>query len=71
MDGGYLVDGLVGGGEGVWKGLDEVRKEGYIDWLKGVGERRGGYNKWVLFRGLSEWLLVEEGEKGEEFGVGV
>lgn len=71
VDAAYLVHAFLRAPEALWKPLDEVTKQRYIDSFKALRDRTGAYNNWLLFTGLTESFLLQQGEKADQFRLRV
>ena len=71
VDAAYLVHAFLRAPKALWEPLDEVTKQRYIDSFKALRDRTGAYNNWLLFTGLTEAFLMQQGEKADQFRLRV
>ena len=71
VDAAYLVHAFLRAPKALWEPLDEVTKKRYIESLKSLRDRTGAYNNWLLFTGLTEAFLMQQGEKADQFRLRV
>ena len=69
VDAAYLVHAFLRAPKALWEPLDEVTKKRYIESLKALRDRTGAYNNWLLFTGLTEAFLLQQGEKADPFRI--
>lgn len=71
VDAAYLVHAFLRAPKALWEPLDEVTKQRYIESFKALRDRTGAYNNWLLFTGLTEAFLMQQGEKADQFRLRV
>ena len=71
VDAAYLVHAFLRAPKALWEPLDEVTKQRYIDSFKALRDRTGAYNNWLLFTGLTEAFLMQQGERADQFRLRV
>lgn len=71
VDAAYLVHAFLRAPKALWEPLDDVTKQRYIESLKALRDRTGAYNNWLLFTGLTEAFLMQQGEKADQFRLRV
>lgn len=71
VDAAYLVHAFLRAPKSLWEPLDEVTKQRYIESFKTLRDRTGAYNNWLLFTGLTEAFLMQQGEKADQFRLRV
>ena len=71
VDAAYLVHAFLRAPKALWEPLDKVTKKRYIESLKSLRDRTGAYNNWLLFTGLTEAFLMQQGEKADQFRLRV
>ena len=71
VDAAYLVHAFLRAPKALWEPLDDVTKKRYIESLKSLRDRTGAYNNWLLFTGLTEAFLMQQGEKADQFRLRV
>lgn len=71
VDAAYLVHAFLRAPKALWEPLDDVTKKRYIESLKALRDRTGAYNNWLLFTGLTEAFLMQQGEKADQFRLRV
>ncbi len=71
VDAAYLVHAFLRAPKSLWEPLDEVTKQRYIESFKALRDRTGAYNNWLLFTGLTEAFLMQQGEKADQFRLRV
>lgn len=71
VDAAYLVHAFLRAPKALWEPLDKVTKQRYIDSFKALRDRTGAYNNWLLFTGLTEAFLMQQGEKADQFRLRV
>ena len=66
VDAAYLVHAFLRAPKPLWEPLDEVTKQRYIESFKALRDGTGAYNNWLLFTGLTEAFLMQQGEKAAQ-----
>lgn len=67
VDAAYLVHAFLRAPEALWEPLDDVTKQRYIESFKVLRDRTGAYNNWLLFTGLTEAFILQQGYKADPF----
>ena len=71
VDAAYLVHAFLRAPEALWEPLDKETKRRYLESFKCLRNRTGAYNNWLLFTGLTEAFLMQQGEEAEPFRLKV
>lgn len=71
VDAAYLVHAFLRAPKALWEPLDDVTKQRYIESLQALRDRTGAYNNWLLFTGLTEAFLLQQGAQFDQFRVRV
>lgn len=71
VDAAYLVHAFLRAPEALWKPLDDVTKKRYLEAFKSLRNRTGAYNNWLLFTGLTEAFLLQQGEQMDPFRINI
>lgn len=71
VDAAYLVHAFLRAPKALWEPLDDTTKQRYIDSFKALRDRTGAYNNWLLFTGLTEAFLLQQGEQSDPFRINV
>lgn len=71
VDAAYLVHAFLRAPKALWEPLDEVTKKRYLESFKALRDRTGAYNNWLLFTGLTEAFLLQQGERADQFRLRV
>lgn len=71
VDAAYLVHAFIRAPKALWEPLDHITKQRYIDSFKSLRNRTGAYNNWLLFTGLTEAFLLQQGEQFDPFRINV
>lgn len=71
VDAAYLAHAFLRAPKALWEPLDDVTKQRYIDSFKALRDRTGAYNNWLLFTGLTEAFLLQQGEQSDPFRINV
>ena len=69
VDAAYLAHAFLRAPEALWEPLDEVTKARYIEAFKVLRNRTGAYNNWLLFTGLTEAFLMQQGAQYDPFRI--
>lgn len=69
VDAAYLVHAFLRAPEALWAPLDDTTQKRYIEVFKVLRDRTGAYNNWLLFTGLTEAFLLQQGEKPDPFRI--
>lgn len=67
VDAAYLAHAFLRAPEALWEPLDDVTKQRYIESFKVLRDRTGAYNNWLLFAGLTEAFILQQGDKADPF----
>lgn len=67
VDAAYVVHAFLRAPKALWEPLDEVTKKRFLESFKALRDRTGAYNNWLLFTGLTESFLLQQGEKADQF----
>lgn len=67
VDAAYLAHAFLRAPEALWEPLDDVTKQRYIESFKVLRDRTGAYNNWLLFTGLTEAFILQQGDKADPF----
>ena len=71
VDAAYVVHAFLRAPKALWEPLDDVTKKRFLDSFKALRDRTGAYNNWLLFTGLTEAFLLQQGEKADQFRLRV
>ncbi len=71
VDAAYLVHAFLRAPKALWEPLDKTTKQRYIASFKVLRNRTGAYNNWLIFTGLTEAFLLQQGEEAEPFRLKV
>ena len=71
VDAAYLAHAFLRAPKALWEPLDDTTKQRYIDSFKVLRDRTGAYNNWLLFTGLTEAFLLQQGEQSDPFRTNV
>ena len=69
VDAAYLAHAFLRAPKALWEPLDEVTKARYIEAFKVLRNRTGAYNNWLLFTGLTEAFLMQQGAQYDPFRI--
>ena len=69
VDAAYLVHAFLRAPKALWEPLDDLTKKRYIESFKALRDRTGAYNNWLIFTGLTEAFILQQGEKCDPFRV--
>lgn len=69
VDAAYLVHAFLRAPKALWEPLDSETKRRYLEAFKSLRDRTGAYNNWLLFAGLTEAFLLQQGEKPDPFRI--
>ena len=69
VDAAYLVHAFLRAPKALWEPLDNLTKQRYVKWFKALRDRTGAYNNWLLFTGLTEAFLLQQGEQSDPFRI--
>ena len=67
VDAAYLVHAFLRAPKALWEPLDATTKERYYEAFKVLRNRTGAYNNWLLFTGLTEAFLLQQGQQPDPF----
>lgn len=71
VDAAYLVHAFLRAPKALWEPLDDVTKQRYFESFKALRNRTGAYNNWLLFTGLTEAFLLQQGAESDPFRINV
>ncbi|WP_294470885.1 DUF2264 domain-containing protein [uncultured Bacteroides sp.] len=71
VDAAYLVHAFLRAPEALWQPLDKETQKCYIEAFKSLRNRTGAYNNWLLFTGLTEAFLLQQGEQSDPFRINI
>jgi hypothetical protein len=71
VDAAYLVHAFLRAPHALWEPLDDVTKARYIASFQSLRDRTGAYNNWLLFTGLTEAFLLQQGASADRFRLRV
>ena len=71
VDAAYLVHAFLRAPKALWEPLDDTTKQRYIDSFKALRNRTGAYNNWLLFTGLTEAFLLQQGAQYDPFRTNI
>lgn len=71
VDAAYLVHAFLRAPEALWQPLDKETQKRYIEAFKSLRNRTGAYNNWLLFTGLTEAFLLQQGEQSDPFRINI
>jgi hypothetical protein len=63
VDAAYVAHAFIRAPKALWEPLDETTKKRFIEEFKSLRTRKGAYNNWLLFAGLTEGFLLKIGEQ--------
>lgn len=63
VDAAYMALAFLRAPAALWEPLDSVTKRRFIEEFKSLRTRKGAYNNWLLFAGLTEGFLMKIGEQ--------
>lgn len=63
VDAAFLAHAFIRAPKALWEPLDETTKKRFIEEFKSLRTRKGAYNNWLLFAGLTEGFLLKIGEQ--------
>ena len=66
VDAAYLAESFLRSPKTIWKKLDELTKQRYIECFKKVRKINPHNNNWVLFSGIIECFFIMVGEKADK-----
>lgn len=69
VDAAYLAHAFLRAPKALWEPLDKVTKERYFEAFKVLRTRTGAYNNWLLFTGLTEAFLMQQGAQYDPFRI--
>ena len=67
VDAAYLAHAFLRAPKALWEPLDSVTKQRYFEAFKALRNRTGAYNNWLLFAGLTEAFLLQQGQEADPF----
>lgn len=71
VDAAYLVHAFLRAPKALWEPLDRETKQRYLASFKSLRNRTGAYNNWLIFTGLTEAFLLQQGQEAEPFRLKV
>lgn len=69
VDAAYLAHAFLRAPKALWEPLDATTKQRYIAAFKCLRNRTGAYNNWLLFAGITEAFLLQQGEQPDPFRI--
>ncbi len=69
VDAAYLAHAFLRAPKSLWEPLDATTKQRYIAAFKCLRNRTGAYNNWLLFAGITEAFLLQQGEQPDPFRI--
>ncbi len=63
VDAAYLAQAFLRAPKTLWEPLDSLTKKRFIGEFKSLRNRKGAYNNWLLFAGITEGFLMKIGEQ--------
>ena len=63
VDAAYVAQAFIRAPQALWDPLDAVTKKRFIEEFKSLRTRKGSYNNWLLFAGITEGFLMKIGEQ--------
>ena len=63
VDAAYLAQAFLRAPKALWEPLDSLTKKRFIKEFKSLRNRKGAYNNWLLFAGITEGFLMKIGEQ--------
>jgi hypothetical protein len=63
VDAAYVAHAFLRAPGALWEPLDSVTKKRFVEEFKSLRTRKGAYNNWLLFAGLTEGFLMKIGEQ--------
>ncbi len=63
VDAAYLAQAFLRAPKALWEPLDSLTKHRFVEEFKSLRNRKGAYNNWLLFAGLTEGFLLKIGEQ--------
>jgi hypothetical protein len=63
VDAAYMALAFLRAPAALWEPLDSITKRRFIEEFKSLRTRKGAYNNWLLFAGLTEGFLMKIGEQ--------
>lgn len=63
VDAAYVAQAFIRAPQALWDPLDDVTKKRFIEEFKSLRTRKGAYNNWLLFAGITEGFLMKTGEQ--------
>lgn len=71
VDAAYLAHAFLRAPKALWEPLDDVTKKRYIEAFKSLRNRTGAYNNWLLFAGITEAFIAQQGEQPDPFRISI
>ena len=69
VDAAYISHAFLRAPAALWEPLDEVTKQRWITEFKSLRDRKGAYNNWLLFAGITEGFLLKIGAGHDPFRI--
>ncbi|QNA42643.1 DUF2264 domain-containing protein [Lacibacter sediminis] len=63
VDAAYVAHAFIRAPKALWEPLDATTKKRFVEEFKSLRTRKGAYNNWLLFAGLTEGFLLKIGEQ--------
>ncbi|MFT3901734.1 MAG: DUF2264 domain-containing protein [Niabella sp.] len=61
VDAAYVAHAFIRAPKALWEPLDGITKKRFIEEFKALRTRKGAYNNWLLFAGITEGFLMKIG----------
>ncbi|MGV3766168.1 MAG: DUF2264 domain-containing protein [Chitinophagaceae bacterium] len=69
VDAAYMAHAFLRAPAALWEPLDETTKQRWITEFKSLRDRKGAYNNWLLFAGITEGFLLKIGAGHDPFRI--
>lgn len=69
VDAAYISHAFLRAPAALWEPLDETTKQRWITEFKSLRDRKGAYNNWLLFAGITEGFLLKIGAGHDPFRI--
>ena len=63
VDAAYVAQAFLRAPKVLWEPLDSLTKKRFVEEFKSLRTRKGAYNNWLLFAGITEGFLMKIGEQ--------
>jgi hypothetical protein len=63
VDAAYVAQAFLRAPKVLWEPLDSLTKRRFVEEFKALRTRKGAYNNWLLFAGITEGFLMKIGEQ--------